>query len=110
MQRRRHIWGSTLLLGAILAAAMSLSACSNDLYASCTLEEGTACTSAKPGVSVSCVEEQNLQCETQICARYKGSEPFCTTTCEVDGDCVAGVCRTFPFGSTTGYCVEETDA
>lgn len=108
MQRLRHNWGSMLLMGVAIALLFGASACTDDLYASCSLEAGTRCED--PESNVSCVEEQNLQCETQICGRFKGSQPFCTTTCEVDGDCTAGVCRSFPFGTTSRYCVEETDA
>ncbi len=107
MQRWRHFLGGSLLVAALLALAVSLAACTNDLYASCDLEQGSLC--ADPQANVSCVEEQNLQCDTQICARYKGSKPFCTTTCQTDGDCVAGKCREFPFGSNTKYCVEDSD-
>lgn len=108
MQRWRHFLGGSLLVGALLALAVTLTACGDDLYASCDLEPGSRC--GTPDANVSCVEEQNLQCDTRICARYKGSEPFCTTTCQSDGDCVAGKCIQFPFGSGTSYCVEETDA
>jgi hypothetical protein len=107
MQQWRHFFGGSLFFGALLALAVTLTACGDDLYASCDLEEGSLC--GDPEASVSCVEEQNLQCDTQICARFKGSQAFCTTTCQSDGDCVAGKCRQFPFGSETSYCVEETD-
>lgn len=106
MHRRRQFLGVSLFCGALLALALSLTGCSDDLYASCELEPGSDCAEDE---NVSCVERQNLQCETQVCARFKGSEPFCTTTCEVDGDCVAGVCREVVFGDSTKYCVEETD-
>ena len=110
MQRLRRNWGSSLLVGAALALLLGASACTDDLYASCSLEAGSRCEDPSQ-TNISCVEEQNLQCETQVCARYEGSDPYCTTTCEVDDDCTAGVCRIFsPFGSSTGYCVEETDA
>lgn len=107
MRRWRHFLGGSLFVGALLALTVTLTACGDDLYASCDLEAGSLC--ADPESNVSCVEEQNLQCETQICARFKGSQPFCTTTCESDGDCVAGKCRQFPFGSNTSYCVEDVD-
>lgn len=115
MQRWHHSWKRVLLLGAVLALGLGAAGCSNDLYASCELERGTPCAAqGEGGQKVSCVETQNLQCDTKICARYEGSEPYCTISCEVDGDCTAGVCRTFsPFdksGNPVRYCVEDTDA
>jgi hypothetical protein len=107
MQRWRQIWGGALLFGATLALAVALLGCGDDLYASCSLESGTNCADREDDVS--CVEEQNVQCETQVCARYKGSKPYCTTTCSSDGDCTGGKCRQFPFGSQSSYCVEDTD-
>ncbi len=105
MQRWRHISGGLFLLAAVFALALTLSGCGDDLYASCSMD--SRCGNDED--SVSCVEEQNLQCETQICARYKGSDAFCTVTCQSDGDCIAGKCRQVVFGSDTRYCIEETD-
>ena len=106
MQRWRDLLGVFLSLIAVLALGVALAGCGDDMYAGCSLEKGTLCAD---GENVSCVEEQNLQCETQVCARYKGSNAYCTTTCESDGDCVAGTCHQFPLGSDTKYCVENTD-
>lgn len=109
MQRLRRNWGSSLLVGAALALLLGASACTDDLYASCSLERDRC---GDPGAeTLSCAEKNNLQCETQVCARYEGSEPYCTVACEDDGDCTAGVCRVFNFSdSSSAYCVEETDA
>lgn len=109
MQSLRRNWGSALLAGAALALLFGVSACTDDLYASCSLEPNSRCENPEE-TGISCVEEQNLQCETQVCARYVGSQPFCTTSCEVDGDCPGGFCRTFGLDASVRYCVEETDA
>lgn len=109
MQSLRRNWGSALLAGAALALLLGASGCTDDLYASCSLEPNSRCENPDE-TGISCVEDQNLQCETQVCARYQGSAPFCTTTCEVNGDCAAGVCVPFGLDQTVRHCVEETDA
>lgn len=106
MQQWRRFLGGLFCLVATAMLVLAIGGCSDDLYASCSI--GTNC-GGDDEEAVSCVEEQNLQCETQVCARYKGSDAFCTTTCQEDGDCAAGKCRQFPFGSETSYCVEDTD-
>lgn len=110
MHRGLKNWGLWLLFSLAIMAGGMLSGCTDDLYASCELEPGSRCAGSSESEMMSCTEEQNLQCETKICARFEGSEPYCTQTCEVDGDCVGGVCREFPFKSGKRHCVESTDA
>lgn len=94
------------LIGALVVCLVLLWGCSDELYVRCDLEEGSEC---RTGQNVSCVETQNFQCKHRVCARYQGSEPFCTRPCESDADCSSGSCESFPFQAGTKYCVERTD-
>jgi len=80
-------------------------------YTACYLDaastnEAVATCGAAPG-TVSCVVTDQIQCESRICARYQGSEPFCTSTCQTDSDCDQGECREFVLGTGAKYCTEE---
>lgn len=107
MQRWCRFWGGLWLVP--IAMCFLLVGCADDMYSSCTVDEGSAC--ASDSESVSCVEDDNSDCDSQVCARYQGSDPFCTTPCSSDGDCVAGECIRIELqGSSTKYCVEDQDA
>ena len=93
-----------LLLGLSgIFLAIGLVGCSDDLYSECNPEKSLGCDED----ANSCVAEPDFQCETRVCAKYKGSQPFCTKQCESDGDCEGGACKSFVLGSEEKYCVES---
>ena len=83
--------------------------CGNDLYAPCQLDENSqdpfirACAQ---GGNTSCAVENYIQCDTRVCARYEGSEPYCTAACQDDADCVNGQCRELVLQSGRKFCVQ----
>ncbi|MFU8805814.1 MAG: hypothetical protein ACNA8W_18525 [Bradymonadaceae bacterium] len=88
-----------------------LAACTDDLYADCTLDPDDSllqrCVNESGETQTSCVVQDQLQCETRICGRYQGSSPFCTIECAADSDCDNGECREFVYQSETKYCVNN---
>lgn len=104
----RWALGAVFLLGAFF-----LSACTDDLYAPCTLDTDDLllqqCANASGETQASCVVEDQLQCETRVCGRFQGSEAFCTIQCGVDSDCDNGVCREFVYQSGAKYCVNNSN-
>lgn len=98
------------LLAAIAVLAVGLTGCADDLYAPCDLDPADVdpVTRACATEASSCAIENYPQCDTTICGRFEGSEPFCTQTCASDSDCPAGVCAQFTVGVSTRYCVDES--
>ena len=99
-----------LLLTGLFMATLLVTACGNDLYADCELDANSpdqltaAC--AREGQQ-SCVIENFIQCDTRVCARFKGSSPFCSTACASDADCPNGACEEIVFQSGSRYCVSN---
>jgi hypothetical protein len=83
--------------------------CNDDLYVSCefSANDPQALECGADNAEYSCAIENSLQCDTRVCARYEGSDGFCTKACAADADCGAsGTCREFVFQSGKKYCVE----
>ena len=83
-----------------------------DLYAPCDLDPNSASQQtrvcAQEGTEFSCVISNYLQCETRHCAKFEGSETFCTQPCTADADCApGGECIEFVIQSGQRYCVEQ---
>ena len=103
MQQRRHFVSFIMVAGALLALCLSITGCGeDDLYASCSLAETNECSNKE---RASCVEKNNTQCQTNVCAKYRGSPGFCTVTCTSDADCMDGACEQFVLLDDTSYCV-----
>lgn len=109
--KRRNQLG-LMVTGVMCAVSLILLAgCADDLYAPCTLDP----SSPDPAIQLcgdrsqdlSCAVDNYVQCDTRVCARFSGSEPFCTKRCTDDSDCPAGRCLEFPFQSQKKYCVEN---
>lgn len=103
-----------LMLASMLM--FSWSGCGSDLYSPCELDPNSAdanvrrCADGESGQSrTSCLIKNQIQCDTRVCGRYLGSDPFCTVRCQSDEDCPAGGCREFVFQSGEKYCVESVD-
>ena len=100
-------------LAGVFVLALWFSGCTDDLYAACTIDpdhpELSACAESG-NAQASCVVEEQLQCETRTCARYQGSEPFCTVECSSDADCPSGVCREFVMLTGVRHCAANTVA
>ncbi len=105
---QRWIWLSFALMSLML-----VSACTDDLYASCTIDSDDPfmqqCIADSAQSKASCVVENQLQCETRICGKYQGSPAFCTIECSTDDDCPNGQCEEFVFQSGAKYCVESSN-
>lgn len=73
--------------------------CADDLYAVCNLDpqspDATQRQCAQSSDSASCAIDNFLQCDTRVCARYNGSDAFCTQACTDDAECGDGACRDF---------------
>ncbi|RAL22922.1 hypothetical protein DL240_08500 [Lujinxingia litoralis] len=97
----------------VFVLALWFSGCTDDLYAACTIDPDdpnlSACVQGGGGDSqASCVDKEQLQCQTRTCGKYQGSEPFCTIECSSDEDCPDGVCREFVMLSGVSHCVSNT--
>ena len=102
-----------ILLSFALMSLMLVSACTDDLYASCTIDNDDPylkqCATATEQTKASCVVADQRQCETRICGKFQGSSPFCTIECSTDDDCPNGLCREFVFQSNVKHCVEKSN-
>ncbi len=114
MKRQKRNWLGLMVSGILaLASLVIFTGCADDLYASCNLASDSQdaavrfCGSDEGGTDKSCVVENQAQCDTLICGRFNGSDPFCTKRCSSDADCPAGICTEFVFQSGVNYCVEE---
>lgn len=96
-----------LIVGLMSLVAMG---CSGDLYGSCTIDgDDVLLIECAASDTASCVVEEQLECETRVCGKYRGSQPFCTIECNADGDCPSGQCREFVFQSNRKFCVADID-
>lgn len=97
---------------AFVIIGLGLVGCADDLYGECQLpetEEGDpleACEREDESRALSCVVEEQTECDTGACGQYEDSDPFCTMRCESDDDCGAGECVEFVFQSGQHFCVE----
>lgn len=107
--KRWSDWLGFGITGVLAAAALGmLVGCADDLYAPCDFDPASPDRAIQGcAAATTCAVKNQLQCDTRICARYGGSEPFCTTACTQDGDCPSGVCKEIPFQRGEFYCVEE---
>ena len=93
-----------------LGASLALLACGDDFGTSCSLPDSeeveAACEGSGPDASASCVVENIIQCDSRICAVYRGSNGFCTKECETNDDCPGDAfCEEFVVGTKRKYCV-----
>ncbi len=102
-----------LSLGALVLMS-GLTGCATDLYAPCNLDpqsnnptQSTCANELAGDAQVSCAIENFLQCDTNVCGAYEGSDTFCTQACIEDSDCESGECRDFNIidPGTARYCV-----
>ncbi len=106
---------SPLLVLLVAILPILLSGCGDDFGQSCTLppnefvEDACGLQDADTGESeASCVVENVIECDSRICARYRGSDSFCTETCSGPNDsgCPSGSeCREYVVGEGKFYCV-----
>ncbi|MEO1272702.1 MAG: hypothetical protein AAFX99_31835 [Myxococcota bacterium] len=107
-----------LIVALILAAALS-AACGDDFGTQCTLpandvveqvcegEQSVSMDGQDESSSASCVVENIIECDSRLCARYRGSTPFCTLQCSSDSDCPGSAfCTEFVIGTGKSYCVK----
>ncbi len=96
------------LMIAVMIGGLTMVGCADDLYGECTLEVAD-CLGGDESRSTSCIEEDQIECQSGACGRYQGSDPFCTMACNDDGDCPSGECREFVFQSGQRHCVANAD-
>lgn len=92
------------LLGFWIAAAFAMAGCADDLYSSCTPDEGSGCEG-----SSSCISRPDFECSSRVCGRFDGSDYYCTDSCTSNGDCPGGECRTYVIGTDERYCVPSDE-
>lgn len=102
VESRGGMWWAPL---ALVVSLLLVAGCGDDTYSECSVDQDSRCASEDD--SVSCVEDDNTQCDSQICARYNGSDAFCTVSCTSDDDCMDGECVRIELGDSGKYCVEE---
>jgi len=121
LMRTTTTWPSTAtpLLALVAIAALALSACGDDFGTECSLPDNdavrAACnggggTDANETSTASCVVENIIECDSRICARYRGSQSFCTLRCDSaeDTSCPqSAFCAEFVIGTGDFYCVKE---
>ncbi len=104
----RFVPMTVALVGAVLM--IGLLGCSGDLYGQCQIPDDDALlVECATSSTASCVVEEQLECETRVCGKYQGSQPFCTIECASDGDCPSGACREFVFQTNRRFCVSDLD-
>jgi len=92
------------------ALALGMVGCANDLYVPCQLDPASTSREQQECASqegVTCSVSNFSQCDTRVCARYEGSDAFCTQACATDADCGEGRCEDFNIiqPGTSRYCV-----
>ena len=97
---------------AAIGLALGAGCTETDLYAPCDLDANSSNPQtrrcAQEGTEYSCAISNYLQCETRTCARFEGSDAFCTLPCGTDDDCApGGKCIEFIIQSGDKYCVED---
>ena len=112
MQQWSRRLGLAVTIGLACGSMSLLVGCADDLYGTCDLDPNSpdpavATCGQDDGPERGCVVENQLQCDTRTCARYQGSEPFCTKSCSDDGDCPGGFCAEFVFQSGRRYCASD---
>ncbi|TVQ98140.1 MAG: hypothetical protein EA398_13630 [Deltaproteobacteria bacterium] len=83
--------------------------CSDDFGTACELPDTPAiqqqCTTSEGEQSrPTCVFELSPECNSNICAVYEGSRPFCSVPCQASSDC-PGDAFCDEADSGTRYCV-----
>ncbi len=110
--RRKYVRRSICRALGGLALACGVTGCAPDLYSPCDLDPQSSnarearCASED---NASCSIDNQFQCETRTCARFQGSDAFCTQSCQSDVDCGAGTCEDFNViePGTSQYCVPD---
>lgn len=112
--KSRHSKLGAVLCGLLALVSLTLMVgCADDLYASCDLDPNSldeavsSCGLNDTDALKNCVVENQVQCDTRVCARYESSDPFCTKRCSDDSDCPSGACLEFVFQTGDFYCVEN---
>lgn len=93
LRRRFASAGPLLATGAMMLVAPALGACAeDDLFSDCPLSNSIqeTCESGQASTDLTCVVAEHPFCNEKICARYKGSAPFCSRSCSGDADCPGG--------------------
>ena len=117
--RSIHLW----LLSLVVCAACVACEGGAEQFISCKLdpkiEDLGLCTDdveAASNTSESCVISDHPQCPEGVCLSWAGSEPFCTGSCQTDGDggsdCPTGsICRGYGLDAdgtaSARYCVQD---
>ncbi len=92
-----------------MVVGLGMVGCGDDLYGECTIDSSEHCEQrGGEDSSVYCAVNPHPECASGTCARYDDSAPFCTSTCETDGDCPNGECRELVMHEPR-YCVSESD-
>ncbi len=100
-----------------LVTALLFGACADDYGESCSLPDSaqvqTFCEAAENdddgARSATCVFTNSPSCDSRICARYIGSEDFCTIECDPEqaGDCPGdSFCQVVP-SRGLAFCVPQ---
>lgn len=121
LMRTTTTWLSqtTTLVALVALATLALAGCGDDFGTECSLPDndavraacsGDSDTDARESSTASCVVENIIECDSRVCARYRGSQAFCTVRCdgEEDKSCPqSAFCAEFVIGSGQFYCVKQ---
>lgn len=85
---------SLSLLGLVLATFATASACDEpaELFHDCPLSQTllTACAENSDDAEITCAVKQHPMCEQDVCAKWQGSDSFCSKLCTQPSDCPTG--------------------
>ena len=96
-----------MLIAAIVSLAAVAGCEEEEFFRSCPLSATIieACEIESTSTTLTCVVAQHPICDEQICAKWEGSESFCSRTCLADTDCPSGSsCLTY---LDFAFCVPE---
>ncbi len=102
------IMRTTTIAVGLLLAALALTACDEeDFFMECPLSESIieVCEAQSDATTLTCVVERHPMCDERVCAKWQGSDAFCSRVCTADEECPAGsTCQGY---LDFGFCVPD---
>ncbi len=94
----------------MLCATAFVAACSENYDETCEMprapEVERICLPSGDGIAGTCVFDAASECSSSLCVVYKGSDAFCSQTCQTTSECPGGsTCERATPSADEGFCV-----